>query len=139
MSSLKALAVWHANCCYESGTLVLLSFRALQKPIGGRMTARNFHVILFLVLTLILAGRLAVATENYCTDPESWMEWEALVGKYPNDSDLQALHALRIGLCLKIERGDLTVEQATDIFEGAREAILEIKKAEMGKREKLGL
>ena len=87
------------------------------------MTVRNFHSILLLVHTLVLAGQPALATENYCTDPESWVEWEELVGKYPNDSDVQTLHALRIGLCLKVDRGDLTVEQATDIFEKARETI----------------
>ena len=103
------------------------------------MTVRNFHSILLLVHTLVLAGQPALATENYCTDPESWVEWQELVGKYPNDSDIQTLHALRIGLCLKVDRGDLTVEQATDIFEKAREAILEMKKAEAGKSEKLGL
>ena len=72
----------------------------------------------------------AIAAEDYCSDPESWEEWEELIEKYPNDSDIQALHALRIGLCLKVERGDLTVEQGTDIFEKARKAILEKKKAE---------
>ena len=74
-----------------------------------------------------------IAAEEYCSDPESWKEWEELIEKYPDDSDIQALHALRIGLCLKVERGDLTVEQGTDIFEKARKAILEKKKAENNK------
>ena len=55
--------------------------------------------------------------------------------KYPGDLDVQALHALRIGLCAKVERGDLTVEQATEIFERAREAIVERKKAEAEEEE----
>ena len=103
------------------------------------MTVRHplFGLIPFLCLTL--ATHLAIASENYCNDPESWQEYEALVAKYPNDLDVQALHALRIGLCFKVERGDLTVEQATDIFENAREAIIEKKKAVLGKGENRGL
>jgi len=53
--------------------------------------------------------------------------------------DLHYLHALRIGLCAKVERGELTVEQATDIFERARDVIIEKKKAEPEKRDRIGL
>jgi hypothetical protein len=83
-----------------------------------------------LVFVLCLSVRSAEATDNYCQDQESWDEWEALVQKYPGDMDLHALHALRIGLCAKVTRGDLSVEEATDIFERARERILEKKKSE---------
>ena len=79
------------------------------------------------------------AMDNYCQDQKSWNEWEALVQKYHGDMDLHTLHALRIGLCAKVNRGDLTVEEATDIFEKARERIFEKKKDEIGVSEKLGL
>ncbi len=94
------------------------------------MTIRNTYLVSLLFFALFVANLPAIAAEDYCSDPESWEEWEELIEKYPNDSDVQALHALRIGLCLKIERGDLTVEQGTDIFEKALKAILEKKKAE---------
>jgi len=55
------------------------------------------------------------------------------VQKYHNDHDVQAPHALRIRLCAKVNRGDLTVEQASEIFEKAREAIVEKKRAESEK------
>jgi hypothetical protein len=103
------------------------------------MTIRNAYLVLFLVFTLFVANPPAIAAEDYCSDPESWGEWEELIEKYPHDSDIQALHALRIGLCLKVERGDLTVDQGTDIFEKARKAILEKKKAETKTRAKLRL
>jgi hypothetical protein len=77
--------------------------------------------------------------DNYCHDQESWDEWEALVQKYPDDMDLHTLHALRLGLCAKVDRGDLTVEEATDIFERARERILQKKRTEEGVSGKLGL
>ncbi|MFC1533217.1 hypothetical protein ACFLZG_03070 [Thermodesulfobacteriota bacterium] len=43
--------------------------------------------------------------------------------------DIQTLHALRIGLCAKVERGDLTVQEATLIFESARDSIINKKKS----------
>ena len=103
------------------------------------MTIRNAYLVLPVIFTLFFANLPAIAAEDYCSDPESWEEWEELIEKYPNDSDIQALHALRIGLCLKVERGDLTLEQGTDIFEKARKAILEKKKAETKTRARVRL
>ena len=103
------------------------------------MTIRNAYLVLLLLFTLFFAHLPAIAAEDYCSDPESWQEWEKLIEKYPNDPDIQALHALRIGLCLKVERGDLTVEQGTDIFEKARKAILEKKRAETKTRARVRL
>ena len=97
------------------------------------MTIRKSHLILLLTFALLIATLPATAGEDYCSDPESWKEWEELIEKYPNDSDVQTLHALRIGLCHKVKRGDLTVEQGVNIFEKARKAILEKKKAENNK------
>ncbi len=52
-------------------------------------------------------------------------EWEDLARKYPNDDNLQALHALRLGLCLKIEQGSITFEMARDIFNRAHETVIQ--------------
>ena len=49
---------------------------------------------------------------NYCHDPETWTEWEELAKEYPKDIPLQIMHALRIGLCTKIEQGTITYEEA---------------------------
>ena len=103
------------------------------------MTIRNVYLFLLLTFTILAANPPVIAAEGYCSDPESWEEWEELIEKYPNDSDIQTLHALRIGLCLKVERGDITLEQGTDIFEKARQAILEKKKAEIKKSAKVSL
>ena len=85
-------------------------------------------------MVLVFNNLLAAESENYCHDKESWNEWDALVQKNPNDNEVQALHALRIGLCAKVDRGEITLEQATDIFESAREAIIQ-KRKEDQKRE----
>jgi hypothetical protein len=49
------------------------------------------------------------------------------------------LHALRIGLFVKVERGDLTLEQASDIFEMARDIIMRKKESENDSKRKLEL
>jgi hypothetical protein len=70
-------------------------------------------LILMIIFTL-----LAYAQEtNYCHDPESWKEWDALIEKYPGNMDIQMLHAVRIGLCKKIEDGTISFETAGDAFD----------------------
>ncbi len=39
-----------------------------------------------------------------------------MVEKFPDDIPLQILHALRIGLCDKIEQNSISFEEATDLF-----------------------
>jgi hypothetical protein len=92
---------------------------------------------MFLSLCLILAvySTPFAESENYCRDEKSWKEWDTLVSKNPNDMEVQALHARRIGLCAKVDRGGITLDQATEIFESAREAIIQ-KRKEDQKREK---
>ena len=87
---------------------------------------------IILLLGLVFSSSLAYTEEqeNYCLDKESWKEWEALVQKYPNDEDVQTLHALRLGLCFKIEQGSITFELASDIFNRAHEMIIQMKKSE---------
>jgi len=104
------------------------------------MAVKYFHYILILAFAFFLSIQLALAEDvNYCTDPDSWKEWEALVEKYPNDMEVHTLHALRIGLCIKVDRGDITVPEATDIFEKAREVIIQKREAESRRKEKLEL
>jgi len=62
--------------------------------------------------------------ENYCHDPEAEAQWQALLAKNPKDMELQALHALRIGICIKVDQGVLTLDEGTEIFEKARAALI---------------
>lgn len=71
-------------------------------------------------LSILLCYTVTAEEKNYCYDLESNQEWEDIVKKNPLDMNLAALHALRLGLCLKVERGDLSVSQATEIFETLR-------------------
>ncbi len=98
------------------------------------MTKRLIAVFMGVALILVLCGLGYAESENYCHDKKSWQEWDAIVEKNPNDMEVQALHALRIGLCAKVDRGGITLDQATEIFESAREAIIQ-KRKEDQKRE----
>ncbi len=105
------------------------------------MAIRNTIMFLSLCLIFVVHSVSFAQSENYCHDKESWKEWDTLVETNPNDTEVQALHALRIGLCAKVDRGGITLEQATEIFEqateifeSAREAIIQ-KRKEDQKRE----
>jgi len=67
---------------------------------------------------------------NYCHDEQSWKDWDALVLKYPNDKGVQMLHAVRIGLCRKIENGTISFEVAQDAFNQMHEIAIERAKQE---------
>ena len=97
-----------------------------------------------LILVLFLSFPLAFAVEpipkaepeNYCNDPDSWAEWDALVAKYPNDKDIQTLHALRVGLCIKIEQGTITLKDAIDLFNRVHDMVIRKKLAEQNEGKK---
>lgn len=92
------------------------------------MKLRQSIVLVSLFLILVMHSALNAESENYCHNENSWEEWEALIDKNPNDMEVQALHALRIGLCAIVDKGEITLEQAIEIFEGAREAIVQKRK-----------
>ncbi len=66
------------------------------------------------------------------------MQWEATVKKHPDDMQIHALYALRLGLCFEVDRGDLTVDQATEIFENMRSALIDAKAREVEEELKEG-
>lgn len=75
---------------------------------------RILAILLFLIaLSLPLSAQ---EPENYCLDPQTWVSWDEMAKKYPDDDPLQILHALRIGLCIKIEQGTITLQDATDLM-----------------------
>ena len=92
------------------------------------MTSIKKILFFSLCLAFVIYSVSFAELENYCHDEKSWKEWDALVEKNPNDMEVQALHALRVGLCAKVDRSGITLEQATEIFESAREAIIQKRK-----------
>ncbi|MFO7801047.1 MAG: hypothetical protein R6V55_01990 [Desulfovermiculus sp.] len=88
-------------------------------------------------LIILLISLSSLAEKNYCHDPESQAEWEELVNKYSNDMGIQALHALRIGLCQKVDDDVLTVQEATNIFENMRQALIKRRTQEKRAAERM--
>ena len=88
---------------------------------------------IILISALLITALPSFAQEsNYCHDKQSWEEWDALARKYPNSQDVQTLHAVRIGLCRKIEAGSISFEVANDAFNHMHEIV--IKKAQKEKK-----
>ena len=94
-------------------------------------------IIYIVVLSILICTGSIAGEDNYCLDKQSWQEWDNLSQKYLSDSDIRILYNLRLNLCTKIERGDITVQQATEIFEKARDAIINKEKIESQKEEKI--
>ncbi len=90
-------------------------------------------ITILTLLILIFSYSLNAKEKNYCDDIEENAKWEALIQKHPDDMQIHALHALRLGLCFKVDRGGLTVIQATEIFENMRSALINAKSREMEK------
>ena len=101
----------------------------IKKVIWARQMNK---IAAILTLSILLFSYSLKAEEtNYCNDPDANMQWEAMVQEHPDDLQIHALHALRLGFCFKVDRGDLTVDQATEIFENMRSALIESKVRDM--------
>src|SRR5437867_5605930 len=85
----------------------------------GRPGRRGSGALFFLVL--LFAGSVPAQEQapNNCHNPASWADWDARVTQHPADTELQTLHALWLGLCLKVDRGEVTLGEATTLFEQA--------------------
>jgi len=99
-------------------------------------TILSIFIISMIFFSYFLNEQSTYAGENYCNDQKSWEEWDELVKKYPSDMDIQTLHALRLGLCSKVARGDITILEANEIFENARKNVINRKRIEDLKEEK---
>ena len=95
---------------------------------------RQTKIIAILILSFLLCSYSLNAEEkNYCEDTDANIQWEVLIQNNPDNIQFHALHALRLGLCFKVDRGDLTVDQATEIFEKMRSTLFNEMANEMEK------
>jgi hypothetical protein len=97
--------------------MIILSWLLVSVPLGAQVERP-------------LTAEEPTTAENACHDAASWQEWQDLLAQTPQDRDLHTLHALRLGLCVKVARGDLQVDEATTIFEDARQALLAQRRAQ---------
>ena len=76
-------------------------------------------LIISLALVICLEAT-AIADEydtSYCHDPVELQKWEQMLINDPDSEPLAAIHALRIGLCVKVEAKQLTTNQANRLFD----------------------
>jgi hypothetical protein len=86
---------------------------------------------------LAIAFALVLMTVNAAADPvnfyhdeATWRQWTELARENPGDDQLQMLHALRIGLCIKIEQGSISFDRANQLFNRAHESTIEQRRQE---------
>ena len=92
---------------------------------------RKKRIIIVLRLSSLFVFYTLITKEtSHYSNPKAHLEWISLIEKYPDDMPLQALHALRLGLRMKVERGDINLDEATEVFE-------KIKKSFIKKKEQL--
>ncbi len=92
---------------------------------------RKKRIIIVLMLSSLFVFYTLITKEtSHYSNPKAHLEWIALIEKYPDDMSLQTLHALRLGLRMKVERGDINLDEATEVFE-------KIKKSFIKKKEQL--
>jgi len=76
---------------------------------------------ILMLLFCLLLPTIAFAADDYdngyCKDPVELQKWDNLLTENPDSDDIVALHALWIGLCLKVGDHKLTTERANNIFE----------------------
>ena len=73
-------------------------------------------IILISILLLFLSFPVYADDSTFCADQDTWKNFESMIKKYPNDIPLQILHALKIGLCIKIEQNSISSQEAINLF-----------------------
>lgn len=59
----------------------------------------------------------------FCEDQTQWDHFSNVVKQNPNDVPLQILHALKIGLCVKIKQNSITTNEAIHLFNDMLESV----------------
>ncbi len=84
--------------------------------------------LIFCLLLTIFLPSFGIANEynsDYCHDPAELHKWEQMLTNDPDSEPLATIHALWIGLCVKVEARQLTTRQANRVFERFRNALIE--------------
>lgn len=72
-----------------------------------------------LIVLILCFGTVAWADdigEKFCSDQKVWDHFNNMVEEYPNDMSVQILHALKVGLCVKIQNNSISPSEAVDLF-----------------------
>jgi hypothetical protein len=71
-----------------------------------------------LIIALLLSfACLAYSDDSkFCNDPPHWEHFNSMVANDPDNIPLQILHALKIGLCIKIDQNSISTQEAIRLF-----------------------
>ena len=72
--------------------------------------------IIISILLLISSFPLYADDSSFCGDPAMWKHFNSMVKENPIDIPLQILHALKIGLCVKISQNSIGPTEAEYLF-----------------------
>ena len=62
------------------------------------------------------AASVAENQEDRCHDPRLEAEWQRMLDEAPGDPVMLKSHALRAGLCQMVENGEISPQQAAEIW-----------------------
>jgi len=96
----------------------------------------RFILILFITTFIHAENNLKYDT-SYCSDPEQHETWGRLLNGNEHSHHIQALHALWIGLCIKVEGKQITTNLSNEIFEMMRENVIAIEHTENDRQRRL--
>jgi hypothetical protein len=81
--------------------------------------------VLIVALLLFLAWPVYSDNSKFCNDPPHWEHFNSMVADDPENIPLQILHALKIGLCVKIEQNSISTEEAIGLFYDMIDTVIE--------------
>lgn len=86
----------------------------------------KFLLLTISLMTLLSASEPVVNPYNttFCNTEEEKI-WNGIIKNDPYNMNIQELHATWLGLCIKVEKHELTTNQADSIFQKAREKVME--------------
>jgi len=91
-------------------------------------------IIIISILLLFSTFPVYADGPSFCDDPGTWKYFESMTQKYPDDIPLQILHALKIGLCNKIQQNSITETEAINLFNEMVDTVASMRD-EMKKKE----
>jgi hypothetical protein len=94
----------------------------------------KFGLMSILLFLPLAANAEETAKVDYCHDAKINQDWNKQIAEFPKDPIILKLAGLREGLCMMIDRGQITHEQGINIWEDERQRSLADRHKEEAKQ-----
>lgn len=94
--------------------------------------------IFITIILLFSSFPLYAGGSTFCKNPDTWEYFKSMTKKYPDNVPLQILHALKIGLCIKLEQNSITEKEATKLFNDMVDSVADMRGNELEQKGKEG-